>query len=59
MKSSPSRRSAGLKPKVQKIYDLYGAGNKFMVYETLGKHEDTVELRAGEYPLDEPLAQGG
>src|SRR5262249_41249350 len=28
---------------------LYGAGNKFLVYETLGKHEDTVELRMGEY----------
>ncbi|MBO0698031.1 MAG: prolyl oligopeptidase family serine peptidase, partial [Zavarzinella sp.] len=38
-----------LADKVQRVYDLYGAGNKFMVYETLGKHEDTVELRMGEY----------
>jgi dienelactone hydrolase len=35
--------------KTSRIYDLYGAGNKFMVYETLGKHDDTVELRMGEY----------
>jgi dienelactone hydrolase len=38
-----------LEAKVQRIYDLYGANNKFTVYETLGKHEDTVELRAGEF----------
>jgi len=38
-----------IEPKVQRIYDLYGAGNKFNVYETLGKHEDTPELRLGEY----------
>jgi hypothetical protein len=38
-----------IEQKVQRIYDLYGAGNKFIVYETLGKHEDTVELRMGEY----------
>jgi Prolyl oligopeptidase family len=38
-----------LEAKVSRIYDLCGAGNKFMVYETLGKHEDTVELRMGEY----------
>ena len=38
-----------LEQKVRKIYDLYGAESKFMVYETLGKHEDTVELRAGEF----------
>jgi dienelactone hydrolase len=38
-----------LSQKVERIYDLYGAGNKFLVYETLGKHEDTVELRMGEY----------
>ncbi|HKA06765.1 MAG TPA: prolyl oligopeptidase family serine peptidase [Gemmataceae bacterium] len=38
-----------IEPKVQRIYDLYGAGNKFIVYETLGKHEDTPELRLGEY----------
>jgi dienelactone hydrolase len=38
-----------LADKVRKVYDLYGAENKFMVYETLGKHEDTVELRMGEY----------
>jgi dienelactone hydrolase len=38
-----------LADKVQRVYDLYGAGSKFIVYETLGKHEDTVELRMGEY----------
>jgi dienelactone hydrolase len=38
-----------LADKVNRIYDLYGACNKFMVYETLGKHEDTVELRMGEF----------
>lgn len=38
-----------IEQKVQRIYDLYGAGNKFLVYETLGKHEDTVELRMGEF----------
>jgi dienelactone hydrolase len=38
-----------LAPKIERIYDLYGAGSKFMVYETLGKHEDTIELRAGEF----------
>jgi len=38
-----------LAEKVEKVYELYGAGNKFMVYETLGKHEDTPELRLGEY----------
>jgi dienelactone hydrolase len=38
-----------LEAKTGKIYDLYGASDKFLVYETLGKHEDTVELRMGEY----------
>ncbi len=38
-----------LAEKTRKIYELYGAGNKFQLLETRGKHEDTVELRAGEY----------
>jgi dienelactone hydrolase len=38
-----------MEEKIRRIYGLYGAGDKFMVYETLGGHEDTVELRAGEY----------
>ena len=38
-----------LAEKTRKIYELYGAGNKFALLETQGKHEDTVELRAGEY----------
>jgi dienelactone hydrolase len=38
-----------MEDKIRGIYELYGAGNKSMVYETLGKHEDTVELRAGEF----------
>lgn len=38
-----------LSEKVRKIYELYGAGNKCALLETQGKHEDTLELRLGEY----------
>lgn len=38
-----------LAEKVRKVYELYGAGSKFALLETQGKHEDTPELRAGEY----------
>ncbi|HVK13964.1 MAG TPA: prolyl oligopeptidase family serine peptidase [Gemmataceae bacterium] len=35
--------------KVRKIYELYGAGSKFTLLETKGKHVDTPELRAGAF----------
>lgn len=35
--------------KVRKIYDLYGAGEKFTLLETKGPHLDTPELRAGAF----------
>jgi dienelactone hydrolase len=43
---------AGYRPmaqKVRKIYDLYGAGEKFVVLETPGPHKDTPELRLGAF----------
>jgi dienelactone hydrolase len=40
------RRLAG---KVRKVYDLYGAGEKFQVLETAGPHLDTPELRLGAF----------
>jgi dienelactone hydrolase len=38
-----------LAEKTRRIYDLYGAGDKFALLETKGKHEDTPELQRGEY----------
>jgi Prolyl oligopeptidase family len=38
-----------LADKVRKIYDLYGAGEKFTVLETAGPHKDTPELRLGAF----------
>ncbi len=38
-----------LAAKVRKIYDLYGAGEKFTLLETKGPHLDTPELRAGAF----------
>jgi cephalosporin-C deacetylase-like acetyl esterase len=38
-----------LAEKTRKIYELYGAGSKFALLETQGKHEDTPELQRGEY----------
>ncbi|MFN4258262.1 MAG: alpha/beta hydrolase [Gemmataceae bacterium] len=35
--------------KVRKIYDLYGAGDKFALLETKGPHVDTPELRKGAF----------
>lgn len=35
--------------KVRRIYDLYGAGDKFALLETVGPHKDTPELRRGAY----------
>src|SRR5262245_1201342 len=35
--------------KVRGIYELYGAGNKFALLETNGKHQDTPELRLGAF----------
>src|SRR5579864_7257526 len=38
-----------LAEKVRRIYDLYGAGDKFTVLETSGPHKDTPELRLGAF----------
>lgn len=35
--------------KVRKIYELYGAADKFVVLETAGPHKDTPELRLGAF----------
>jgi dienelactone hydrolase len=39
----------GLASKVRRIYDLYGAGDRFTVVETAGPHKDTPELRREAY----------
>src|SRR5262249_30275733 len=38
-----------LAEKVRRVYDLYGAGDKFIVVETEGPHKDTPELRLAAY----------
>jgi hypothetical protein len=38
-----------LAAKVRKIYELYGAGDRFALLETKGPHKDTPELRLGAY----------
>jgi hypothetical protein len=38
-----------LADRVRKIYQLYGAGEKFALLETKGPHKDTLELRLGAY----------
>jgi hypothetical protein len=38
-----------LADKVKKVYDLYGAGDRFVVVETEGPHKDTPELRLAAY----------
>lgn len=38
-----------LADKVRRIYDLYGAGDRFALLETAGPHKDTVELRLGAF----------
>jgi hypothetical protein len=38
-----------LAEKTRKIYELYGAGEKFALLETKGPHTDTPELRAGAF----------
>jgi hypothetical protein len=38
-----------LADKARRIYDLYGAGDKFVLLETAGPHKDTPELRLGAY----------
>jgi hypothetical protein len=38
-----------LADKVRRIYDLYGAGDKFVLLETKGPHKDTPELRQGAF----------
>src|SRR5262245_25831924 len=38
-----------LAEKVRRVYELYGAGDKFTVLETSGPHKDTPELRLGAF----------
>lgn len=38
-----------LADKARRIYDLYGAGEKFALLETTGPHKDTPELRLGAF----------
>ncbi len=38
-----------LADKARRIYDLYGAADKFALLETKGPHKDTPELRLGAY----------
>jgi hypothetical protein len=38
-----------LAEKVKKIYELYGAGDKFALLETQGPHKDTPEIRHGAF----------
>jgi len=38
-----------LADKARRTYDLYGAGDKFVLLETAGPHKDTPELRLGAY----------
>ncbi len=38
-----------LADQVRRVYELYGAGEKFALLETSGPHKDTPELRKGEY----------
>ncbi len=38
-----------LADKVRRIYDLYGAGDRFALLETAGPHKDTPELRLGAF----------
>jgi hypothetical protein len=40
------RRMAG---KVRRLYDLYGAADRFVLLETAGPHKDTLELRLGAF----------
>ncbi len=35
--------------KARRIYDLYGAGDRFVLLETKGPHKDTPELREGAF----------
>jgi acetyl esterase/lipase len=35
--------------KVRRLYDLYGASDRFQLMETQGPHKDTPELRLGAY----------
>jgi len=38
-----------LSNKVKRIYDLYGAGDKFTLWEVSGPHKDTPEMRRGAF----------
>jgi hypothetical protein len=38
-----------LADKARRIYDLYGAGDRFTLLETTGPHKDTPELRRGAF----------
>jgi acetyl esterase/lipase len=35
--------------KVRRLYELYGAADRFVVMETAGPHKDTADLRLGAY----------
>jgi hypothetical protein len=35
--------------KARRVYDLYGAGDRFVLLETKGPHKDTPELRRGAF----------
>lgn len=48
-----------LEQKVKKIYELYGAAEKFVVLETTGPHKDTPELRLGAYSWMQRWLQDG
>jgi hypothetical protein len=38
-----------LADKVRRLYELYGAADRFVVMETAGPHKDTADLRLGAY----------
>ena len=48
-----------LADKVRTIYELYGAGDRFVLLETKGPHSDTADYSAASIPMDESLAQEG
>ena len=49
MRSSPCPAIAAWRTRSGRVYDLYGAGDRFALLETEGPHEDTPELRLGAF----------
>ena len=47
-----------LAEKVRKIYDLYGAGSKFVLSGDAGQARGHARTAGRRVPVDEPLAQG-